>query len=176
MSETRPVPRRASPWGTPEGEHRQPKAHRCNDRVEDVIQVCISTHPSSFSPSLSLTYEMEFALVRVWNFGFWVCISSVIVDYRIVRFWLRFVQLLFKMAIRFLCFIYVIQSNIQKKYNLAEVNDLLSSSLLLFRVRISLYLIPQNIKFYVFSANFLWWWYGMIFRNPSLQLLKHFFD
>lgn len=39
MSETRPVPRRESPWGTPEGEHRQPKAHRCNDRAEDVIQV-----------------------------------------------------------------------------------------------------------------------------------------
>ncbi|KAJ0053569.1 hypothetical protein Pint_02049 [Pistacia integerrima] len=38
MSETRPVPRRESPWGTPEGEHRQPKAHRCNDRAEDVIQ------------------------------------------------------------------------------------------------------------------------------------------
>ncbi|CAN1232421.1 hypothetical protein LINPERPRIM_LOCUS3606 [Linum perenne] len=39
MSETRPVPRRESPWGTPQEEHRQPKAHRCNDRVEDVIQV-----------------------------------------------------------------------------------------------------------------------------------------
>lgn len=39
MSETRPVPRRESPWGTPVGEHRQPKAHRCNDRAEDVIQV-----------------------------------------------------------------------------------------------------------------------------------------
>lgn len=39
MSETRPVPRRESPWGMPEGDHRQPKAHRCNDRAEDVIQV-----------------------------------------------------------------------------------------------------------------------------------------
>jgi hypothetical protein len=39
MSETRPVPRRESPWGTPEEAHRQPKAHRCNDRAEDVIQV-----------------------------------------------------------------------------------------------------------------------------------------
>lgn len=39
MSETRPVPRRESPWGLPEGDHRQPKAHRCNDRAEDVIQV-----------------------------------------------------------------------------------------------------------------------------------------
>lgn len=38
MSETRPVPRRESPWGLPEG-HREPKAHRCNDRVEDVVQV-----------------------------------------------------------------------------------------------------------------------------------------
>ena len=40
---SRPVPRRESPWGTPEGEHRQPKAHRCNDRAEDVIQV---NHPN----------------------------------------------------------------------------------------------------------------------------------
>uniref|UniRef100_A0A0D2ZZ45 Uncharacterized protein n=1 Tax=Brassica oleracea var. oleracea TaxID=109376 RepID=A0A0D2ZZ45_BRAOL len=37
MSETRPVPRRESPWGLLEG-HREPKAHRCNDRVEDVVQ------------------------------------------------------------------------------------------------------------------------------------------
>ncbi|KAL0354138.1 UNVERIFIED_CONTAM: hypothetical protein Sangu_0995100 [Sesamum angustifolium] len=36
MSE-RPVPRRESPWGVSEGEHRQPKAHRCNDRAEDLI-------------------------------------------------------------------------------------------------------------------------------------------
>nr|POF07378.1 hypothetical protein CFP56_37445 [Quercus suber] len=39
MSETRPVPRRESPWGLPEGDNRQPKAHRCNDRAEDVIQL-----------------------------------------------------------------------------------------------------------------------------------------
>lgn len=39
MSETRSVPRRESPWGRPEGDHREPKAHRCNDRAEDVIQV-----------------------------------------------------------------------------------------------------------------------------------------
>ncbi|WZZ01420.1 hypothetical protein YC2023_073748 [Brassica napus] len=37
MSETRPVPRRESPWGLPEG-HREPQAHCCNDRVEDVVQ------------------------------------------------------------------------------------------------------------------------------------------
>ncbi|XP_051126122.1 uncharacterized protein LOC127248032 isoform X1 [Andrographis paniculata] len=37
MSE-RPVPRRESPWGVSEGYHREPKAHRCNDRAEDVIQ------------------------------------------------------------------------------------------------------------------------------------------
>ncbi|XP_038974867.1 uncharacterized protein LOC103723198 isoform X1 [Phoenix dactylifera] len=35
---SRPVPRRESPWGLPEGDTRQPQAHRCNDRVEDVIQ------------------------------------------------------------------------------------------------------------------------------------------
>ncbi|CAA0816074.1 Mitochondrial import inner membrane translocase subunit Tim17/Tim22/Tim23 family protein [Striga hermonthica] len=36
MSE-RPVPRRESPWGVSEGYHPEPKAHRCNDRAEDVI-------------------------------------------------------------------------------------------------------------------------------------------
>ncbi|KAL6529626.1 hypothetical protein OROGR_015249 [Orobanche gracilis] len=36
MSE-RPVPRRESPWGVSDGYHREPKAHRCNDRAEDVI-------------------------------------------------------------------------------------------------------------------------------------------
>ncbi|KAL6287385.1 hypothetical protein ACE6H2_011775 [Prunus campanulata] len=41
MSETRPVPRRESPWGRPEGDHREPKAHRCNDRAEDVIQLIV---------------------------------------------------------------------------------------------------------------------------------------
>jgi hypothetical protein len=39
MSAERPVPRRESPWGLPEGDTRQPKAHRCNDRAEDVVQV-----------------------------------------------------------------------------------------------------------------------------------------
>ena len=48
MSETRPVPRRESPWGLPEGDNRQPKAHRCNDRAEDVIQV-LSSFSSLFS-------------------------------------------------------------------------------------------------------------------------------
>lgn len=38
-SETRPVPRRESPWGITGENHPEPKAHRCNDRVEDVIQV-----------------------------------------------------------------------------------------------------------------------------------------
>jgi hypothetical protein len=41
MSETRPVPRRESPWGITGENHPEPKAHRCNDRVEDVIQVQI---------------------------------------------------------------------------------------------------------------------------------------
>ncbi|KAJ0110970.1 hypothetical protein Patl1_02041 [Pistacia atlantica] len=50
MSETRPVPRRESPWGTPEGEHRQPKAHRCNDRAEDVIQACFEGNPFKTIP------------------------------------------------------------------------------------------------------------------------------
>ncbi|BAT92174.1 hypothetical protein VIGAN_07085100 [Vigna angularis var. angularis] len=37
--ESRPVPRRESPWGITGDNHPEPKAHRCNDRVEDVIQV-----------------------------------------------------------------------------------------------------------------------------------------
>lgn len=41
MSSSRPVPRRESPWGLPEGDTRQPQAHRCNDRAEDVIQVIL---------------------------------------------------------------------------------------------------------------------------------------
>ncbi|GAV92468.1 hypothetical protein CFOL_v3_35847 [Cephalotus follicularis] len=50
MSETRPVLRRESPWGMPEGEHRQPKAHRCNDRAEDVIQACFEGNPFKTVP------------------------------------------------------------------------------------------------------------------------------
>lgn len=64
MSEPRPVPRRESPWGMPEGEHRQPKPHRCNDRAEDVIQVrllsCIFL--AFFSPSFDHN--------RFWVWGF----------------------------------------------------------------------------------------------------------
>ncbi|KAF3777475.1 DETOXIFICATION 33 protein [Nymphaea thermarum] len=32
------IPSRESPWGLPEGETREPKAHHCNDRAEDVIR------------------------------------------------------------------------------------------------------------------------------------------
>ncbi|KAG9137522.1 hypothetical protein Leryth_016802 [Lithospermum erythrorhizon] len=35
------IPRRESPWGMPEGDHRQPKPHRCDGRVEDVIHVLL---------------------------------------------------------------------------------------------------------------------------------------
>ncbi|WZZ19521.1 hypothetical protein YC2023_112610 [Brassica napus] len=49
MSETRPVPRRESPWGLPEG-HREPKAHRCNDRVEDVVQAFFEGNPFKTVP------------------------------------------------------------------------------------------------------------------------------
>ncbi|KAL7218957.1 hypothetical protein ACSBR2_012094 [Camellia fascicularis] len=49
-SSTRPVPRRESLWGTPEGDHRQPKAHRCNDRAEDVIQACFEGNPFETIP------------------------------------------------------------------------------------------------------------------------------
>ncbi|CAI0550607.1 unnamed protein product, partial [Linum tenue] len=50
MSETRPVPRRESPWGMSEGDHKQPKAHRCNDRAEDVIQACFEGNPFKTVP------------------------------------------------------------------------------------------------------------------------------
>ncbi|KAI3677149.1 hypothetical protein L1987_86770 [Smallanthus sonchifolius] len=49
MSE-REVPRRESPWGRPEGDTRQPKAHRCNDRVEDVVQACFEGNPFKTIP------------------------------------------------------------------------------------------------------------------------------
>uniref|UniRef100_A0A0A9D4N7 Uncharacterized protein n=1 Tax=Arundo donax TaxID=35708 RepID=A0A0A9D4N7_ARUDO len=50
MSEVRPVPRRESPWGLPEGDKRQPKAHRCNDRAEDVVQACFEGNPFKTVP------------------------------------------------------------------------------------------------------------------------------
>lgn len=50
MSEERPVPRRESPWGLPEGDKRQPKAHRCNDRVEDVVQAAFEGNPFKTVP------------------------------------------------------------------------------------------------------------------------------
>ncbi|KAL5224864.1 hypothetical protein ABZP36_011503 [Zizania latifolia] len=50
MSEERPVPRRESPWGLPEGDKREPKAHRCNDRAEDVVQACFEGNPFKTVP------------------------------------------------------------------------------------------------------------------------------
>ncbi|KAF3775661.1 hypothetical protein EJ110_NYTH49920 [Nymphaea thermarum] len=50
MSSSRPVPRRESPWALPEGETREPKAHRCNDRAEDVIQACFEGNPFKTVP------------------------------------------------------------------------------------------------------------------------------
>ncbi|RZC46294.1 hypothetical protein C5167_039241 [Papaver somniferum] len=47
---TRPVPRRESPWGRPEGDTRQPKAHRCNDRAEDFVQACFEGNPFKTVP------------------------------------------------------------------------------------------------------------------------------
>lgn len=44
------VPRRESPWGMPEGDNREPKAHRCNDRAEDVIQACFEGNPFKTVP------------------------------------------------------------------------------------------------------------------------------
>ncbi|KNA21945.1 hypothetical protein SOVF_038150 [Spinacia oleracea] len=45
-----PVRRRESPWGLSDGDHRQPKPHRCNDRVEDVIQACFEGNPFKTVP------------------------------------------------------------------------------------------------------------------------------
>ncbi|XP_071723350.1 uncharacterized protein [Rutidosis leptorrhynchoides] len=51
MSETGPVPRRESPWGLPEGEKREPKAHRCNDRAEELCsQACFEGNPFKTVP------------------------------------------------------------------------------------------------------------------------------
>ncbi|URE41262.1 hypothetical protein MUK42_16199 [Musa troglodytarum] len=47
---SRPVPRRESPWGLPEGDTRQPVAHRCNDRAEDVIQALFEGNPFKTVP------------------------------------------------------------------------------------------------------------------------------
>jgi hypothetical protein len=52
------VPRRESPWGMPEGDNREPKAHRCNDRAEDVIQVLILWF-SIFFPSRMLVFGFK---------------------------------------------------------------------------------------------------------------------
>ncbi|XP_059662932.1 uncharacterized protein LOC132308745 [Cornus florida] len=49
MSE-RPVPRRESPWGISGENHREPKAHRCNDRAEDVVQACFEGNPFKTVP------------------------------------------------------------------------------------------------------------------------------
>ncbi|CAJ1956334.1 unnamed protein product [Sphenostylis stenocarpa] len=49
-SESRPVPRRESPWGVTGDNHPEPKAHRCNDRVEDVIQACFEGNPFKTVP------------------------------------------------------------------------------------------------------------------------------
>ncbi|KAG6530197.1 hypothetical protein ZIOFF_012419 [Zingiber officinale] len=35
---TRPVPTRESPWGIHESDTIELKAHRCNDRLEDIVQ------------------------------------------------------------------------------------------------------------------------------------------
>ncbi|KOM43995.1 hypothetical protein LR48_Vigan05g160000 [Vigna angularis] len=48
--ESRPVPRRESPWGITGDNHPEPKAHRCNDRVEDVIQACFEGNPFKTVP------------------------------------------------------------------------------------------------------------------------------
>lgn len=61
MSE-RPVPRRESPWGLSGGDHKQPKAHRCNDRAEDVIQVI---KKSLQNPSFIYIYIYTYSTVPV---------------------------------------------------------------------------------------------------------------
>ncbi|KAE9600707.1 hypothetical protein Lalb_Chr14g0375741 [Lupinus albus] len=49
-SEGRAVPRRESPWGITGDNHPEPKPHRCNDRVEDVIQACFEGNPFKTVP------------------------------------------------------------------------------------------------------------------------------
>ncbi|XP_041991432.1 uncharacterized protein LOC121742373 [Salvia splendens] len=50
MSE-RPVPRRHSPWVDEEVYKREVKAHRCNDRVEDVIYALFEGNPFKTIPA-----------------------------------------------------------------------------------------------------------------------------
>ncbi|XP_042464891.1 uncharacterized protein LOC122047583 isoform X1 [Zingiber officinale] len=59
---TRPVPTRESPWGIHESDTRELKAHRCNDRLEDIVQACFEGNPFKTVPG-------PFKL-------FWQCMNS----------------------------------------------------------------------------------------------------
>ncbi|KAG6740768.1 hypothetical protein POTOM_056237 [Populus tomentosa] len=52
------VPRRESPWGMPEGDNREPKAHRCNDRAEDVIQIMIDLYQLLYVETIRLVLRV----------------------------------------------------------------------------------------------------------------------
>ncbi|XP_010244905.1 PREDICTED: uncharacterized protein LOC104588601 isoform X1 [Nelumbo nucifera] len=67
---SRPVPRRESPWGLPEGDNRQPQAHRCNDRVEDVIQACFEGNPFKTVPGpFKLFWQCMRSKPGTWLWG-----------------------------------------------------------------------------------------------------------
>jgi hypothetical protein len=83
MSEERPVPRRESPWGLPEGDKRQPKVHCYNDRAEDVIQVLSLSNHVLFPIVCTLAHGplllplMDHQIVPVESLGIasgWRCI------------------------------------------------------------------------------------------------------
>ncbi|XP_042459474.1 uncharacterized protein LOC122043082 [Zingiber officinale] len=59
---TRPVPTRESPWGIHESDTIELKAHRCNDRLEDIVQACFEGNPFKTVPG-------PFKL-------FWQCMNS----------------------------------------------------------------------------------------------------
>ncbi|KAG5551748.1 hypothetical protein RHGRI_009984 [Rhododendron griersonianum] len=61
----RPVGRRESPWGMSEGDHKQPTPHRCNDRVEDVIQV---SFPQSASKPLIFCIHIPNLQSQIYSF------------------------------------------------------------------------------------------------------------
>jgi hypothetical protein len=52
-----PVPLRDSPWGLPEGDMRRPKAHHCNDRTEDFVQVLLLSSHVLFPVVCTLAHE-----------------------------------------------------------------------------------------------------------------------
>lgn len=74
---SRPVPRRESPWGLPEGDTRQPQAHRCNDRAEDVIQVEAFRQPHFLGIFLGILMTFFFVLSHLCGPGVYLSTTTL---------------------------------------------------------------------------------------------------